>query len=119
MTTPVGQSARHGRPERVSDTGGAREQGHRRADPRDGNDPLGQREHSDHVRGDGEPELGGDQLPRVVATACFAWLQAANVGTSAYPKLTPGKPPVAMSRGENPCALNAAISTRARASLRT
>lgn len=35
-------------------------------------------------------DLGGMQLPQVVATACFAWFQAANIGTSAYPFLTLG-----------------------------
>ncbi len=37
-----------------------------------------------------DAELGGMQLPHVVATACFAWFQAANVATSAYPFLTLG-----------------------------
>ncbi|MDQ1250173.1 MAG: hypothetical protein QG597_4552 [Actinomycetota bacterium] len=32
--------------------------------------------------------VGGMQLPTVVTTACFAWFQAANVGTAAYPFLT-------------------------------
>ncbi|MFI6093432.1 acyl-CoA dehydrogenase [Streptomyces sp. NPDC051218] len=35
-------------------------------------------------------EIGGGQLPAVVAQACFAWFQAANVGTAAYPFLTMG-----------------------------
>src|SRR5687768_15972774 len=35
-------------------------------------------------------EVGGMQLPAVVAGACFAWFQAANVGTSSYPFLTIG-----------------------------
>ena len=35
-----------------------------------------------------DEELGGMQLPLVVARACFLWFQAANVGTSAYPMLT-------------------------------
>ena len=35
-----------------------------------------------------DAELGGLQLPIVVARAAMAWLQAANVGTSAYPFLT-------------------------------
>jgi len=34
--------------------------------------------------------VGGMQLPSVVAGACFAWFQAANVGTSSYPFLTIG-----------------------------
>ncbi|HEV7468179.1 MAG TPA: acyl-CoA dehydrogenase [Pseudonocardia sp.] len=33
-------------------------------------------------------EVGGMQLPAVVAQACFLWFQAANIGTSAYPFLT-------------------------------
>ncbi|WAL74664.1 acyl-CoA dehydrogenase [Kitasatospora sp. YST-16] len=32
--------------------------------------------------------VGGQQLPQVVAHACMAWFQAANVGTAAYPFLT-------------------------------
>jgi len=32
--------------------------------------------------------MGGGQLPHVVALACFAWFQAANIGTAAYPFLT-------------------------------
>ena len=32
--------------------------------------------------------VGGMQLPHVVAQACFAWFQAANIGTSSYPFLT-------------------------------
>jgi alkylation response protein AidB-like acyl-CoA dehydrogenase len=35
-------------------------------------------------------DVGGLQLPRSVSVACFAWFQAANVGTSAYPFLTVG-----------------------------
>jgi alkylation response protein AidB-like acyl-CoA dehydrogenase len=35
-----------------------------------------------------DEELGGLQLPTVVARAATVWLQAANVGTSAYPFLT-------------------------------
>ncbi|GAB2818005.1 acyl-CoA dehydrogenase [Streptomyces daliensis] len=37
-----------------------------------------------------DEEFGGAQLPQVVATACFSFFQAANVGTSAYPFLTLG-----------------------------
>ncbi|MQA63625.1 MAG: acyl-CoA dehydrogenase, partial [Actinophytocola sp.] len=33
-------------------------------------------------------EVGGMQLPAVLTNACFAWFQAANVGTSGYPFLT-------------------------------
>ena len=35
-----------------------------------------------------DSEDGGLQLPHVVARACFAWFQAANIATSAYPMLT-------------------------------
>jgi butyryl-CoA dehydrogenase len=35
-----------------------------------------------------DAEVGGMQLPAVVAQACFLWFQAANIGTSAYPFLT-------------------------------
>jgi len=35
-----------------------------------------------------DQELGGIQLPLVVYRACYAWLQAANVSTAAYPMLT-------------------------------
>jgi butyryl-CoA dehydrogenase len=37
-----------------------------------------------------DEELGGMQLPQLLATACFSWFQAANVGTSAYVFLTLG-----------------------------
>lgn len=37
-----------------------------------------------------DSSVGGMQLPSVVAGACFAWFQAANVGTSSYPFLTIG-----------------------------
>lgn len=37
-----------------------------------------------------DEEFGGMQLPQTVATACFAFFQAANVGTSSYPFLTLG-----------------------------
>ncbi|MER6617711.1 acyl-CoA dehydrogenase [Streptomyces xantholiticus] len=42
------------------------------------------------IGGGMDHELGGMQLPSVVANACFAWFQAANVGTAAYPFLTIG-----------------------------
>ena len=35
-----------------------------------------------------DESVGGMQLPAVVTSACFAWFQAANVGTSSYPFLT-------------------------------
>jgi butyryl-CoA dehydrogenase len=45
------------------------------------------------------PELGGDRLPRSVATACFVWFQAANVGTAAYPMLTRGNAALLCAHG--------------------
>ena len=35
-----------------------------------------------------DESVGGLQLPHVVTRACFAWFQAANIATSAYPLLT-------------------------------
>ncbi|MGY1550536.1 acyl-CoA dehydrogenase [Microbacterium sp. A588] len=35
-----------------------------------------------------DEEVGGAQLPHVVDRACFAWFQAANTATAAYPMLT-------------------------------
>jgi alkylation response protein AidB-like acyl-CoA dehydrogenase len=40
------------------------------------------------LAGSMDEEVGGLQLPHVVARACFAWFQAANIATSAYPLLT-------------------------------
>lgn len=37
-----------------------------------------------------DEEFGGMRLPQTVATACFGFFQAANVGTAAYPFLTLG-----------------------------
>ncbi|GAA3385394.1 acyl-CoA dehydrogenase [Cryptosporangium minutisporangium] len=44
-------------------------------------------------------DVGGGQLPGVVARACFAWFQAANVGTSAYPFLTLGNANLLLTYG--------------------
>ncbi len=44
-------------------------------------------------------EVGGMQLPSVVAQACFAWFQAANVGTSSYPFLTIGNANLLLAHG--------------------
>ncbi|MFI9150577.1 acyl-CoA dehydrogenase [Streptomyces sp. NPDC053367] len=44
-------------------------------------------------------EIGGQQLPMVVAGACMAWFQAANVGTSAYPFLTVGNANLLQAHG--------------------
>ncbi|MDT7544248.1 MAG: hypothetical protein QOE99_358 [Actinomycetota bacterium] len=48
-------------------------------------DVLGQ---SGLVSGGMDHDIGGMQLPAVISRACFAWFQAANVGTSSYPFLT-------------------------------
>jgi butyryl-CoA dehydrogenase len=40
------------------------------------------------LAGSMDEQVGGLQLPHVVARACFAWFQAANIATSAYPLLT-------------------------------
>lgn len=37
-----------------------------------------------------DDSVGGLQLPHVVARACFAWFQAANIATSSYSMLTAG-----------------------------
>ena len=42
---------------------------------------------------------GGMQLPQVVAKACFAFLNAANVGTSSYPFLTIGNSNLLLDHG--------------------
>ena len=44
-------------------------------------------------------EVGGMQLPHVLANACFAWFQAANVGTSSYPFLTIGAANLLLAHG--------------------
>ncbi|MFC5908810.1 acyl-CoA dehydrogenase [Streptacidiphilus monticola] len=46
-----------------------------------------------------DAEVGGMQLPQVVTSACFAWFQAANVGTSAYPFLTVGNANLLLAHG--------------------
>lgn len=40
------------------------------------------------IRSSMDEGVGGLQLPHVVSTACFAWFQAANIATWAYPFLT-------------------------------
>ncbi len=42
---------------------------------------------------------GGMQMPHVVAQACFAWFQAANVGTASYPFLTMGAANLLLAHG--------------------
>ncbi|MFF0287020.1 acyl-CoA dehydrogenase [Streptomyces sp. NPDC005262] len=44
-------------------------------------------------------EVGGQQLPTVVANACMAWFQAANVGSAAYPFLTVGNANLLLAHG--------------------
>ncbi|MFJ8471237.1 acyl-CoA dehydrogenase [Kitasatospora sp. NPDC094011] len=44
-------------------------------------------------------ELGGQQLPVVVANACRAWFQAANIATAAYPLLTVGNANLLLAHG--------------------
>ncbi|MGG7575865.1 acyl-CoA dehydrogenase [Streptomyces sirii] len=44
-------------------------------------------------------EIGGQQLPSVVAHACTAWFQAANISTAAYPFLTIGNANLIQAHG--------------------
>ncbi|WP_089158136.1 acyl-CoA dehydrogenase [Micromonospora sp. NBS 11-29] len=46
-----------------------------------------------------DESVGGMQLPHAVAAAAFAWFQAANVGTSAYPFLTLGNANLLLAHG--------------------
>ena len=46
-----------------------------------------------------DEELGGSQLPIVVARACFLWFQAANIATSSYPMLTIGNAHLLIAHG--------------------
>jgi len=46
-----------------------------------------------------DEELGGMQLPNVVAKAAAAWFQAANPGTAAYPFLTVGNANLQVAHG--------------------
>ncbi|MFI7575780.1 acyl-CoA dehydrogenase [Micromonospora sp. NPDC049497] len=46
-----------------------------------------------------DSSIGGMQLPHVVQAACFAWFQAANVATSAYPFLTLGNANLLLAHG--------------------
>ncbi|MGK5739866.1 acyl-CoA dehydrogenase [Micromonospora sp. URMC 103] len=46
-----------------------------------------------------DESVGGMQLPHSVAAACFAWFQAANVATSAYPMLTLGNANLLLAYG--------------------
>ncbi|MFG3303143.1 acyl-CoA dehydrogenase [Micromonospora chersina] len=46
-----------------------------------------------------DESVGGMQLPHAVAAACFAWFQAANVATAAYPFLTLGNANLLLAHG--------------------
>ncbi|MFE9694475.1 acyl-CoA dehydrogenase [Micromonospora sp. NPDC005806] len=46
-----------------------------------------------------DESIGGMQLPHAVAAACFAWFQAANVATAAYPFLTLGNANLLLAHG--------------------
>jgi butyryl-CoA dehydrogenase len=46
-----------------------------------------------------DAEVGGMQLPAVVAGACMAWFQAANISTAAYPFLTIGNANLLQAHG--------------------
>jgi alkylation response protein AidB-like acyl-CoA dehydrogenase len=51
------------------------------------------------VAGEFDEEFGGMQLPHVVGQAVFAWFNAANVGTSAYPFLTTANARLLLAHG--------------------
>src|SRR4029450_5192335 len=52
--------------------------------------------------GGGMDERGGGlQLPQVVQTACFAWFQAAGIGTWAYAMLTVGNANLLLAHGSD------------------
>ncbi|MCU0296612.1 MAG: acyl-CoA dehydrogenase [Candidatus Nanopelagicales bacterium] len=44
-------------------------------------------------------EVGGMQMPACVTMACFAWFQAANISTAAYPFLTIGNANLLLAHG--------------------
>ncbi|MGW5666986.1 acyl-CoA dehydrogenase [Micromonospora sp. NPDC003776] len=46
-----------------------------------------------------DESVGGMQLPHAVAAACFAWFQAANIATAAYPFLTLGNANLLLTHG--------------------
>ncbi|MCZ4499154.1 MAG: acyl-CoA dehydrogenase protein [Marmoricola sp.] len=46
-----------------------------------------------------DEEIGGGQLPQVVASALMTWFQAANVGTSGYPFLTAANANLLLAHG--------------------
>jgi alkylation response protein AidB-like acyl-CoA dehydrogenase len=51
------------------------------------------------LAGSFDEEYGGMQLPHTVGQAVFAWFQAANVGTAAYPFLTMGNARLLLAHG--------------------
>ncbi|TFV76793.1 acyl-CoA dehydrogenase [Blastococcus sp. CT_GayMR19] len=51
------------------------------------------------VAGEFDEEFGGMQLPHVVGQAVFAWFNAANVGTAAYPFLTTANARLLLTHG--------------------
>ena len=53
------------------------------------------------IGGGMDERVGGLQLPQVVQTACFAWFQAANVGTWAYAMLTVGNANLLLAHGSD------------------
>ena len=46
-----------------------------------------------------DESVGGMQLPHTVTTACFAWFQAANIATAAYPFLTAANANLLLAHG--------------------
>lgn len=46
-----------------------------------------------------DAEVGGLQMPHVVARACFAWFSAANIATSSYSMLTAGNANLLLTHG--------------------
>jgi butyryl-CoA dehydrogenase len=46
-----------------------------------------------------DERVGGMQLPHTVTTACFAWFQAANIATAAYPFLTAANANLLLAHG--------------------
>ena len=48
-----------------------------------------------------DERVGGLQLPQVVQTACFAWFQAANIGTWSYAMLTVGNANLLLAHGSD------------------
>ena len=53
------------------------------------------------IGGGMDERVGGLQLPQVVQTACFAWFQAANIGTWSYAMLTVGNANLLLAHGSD------------------